>query len=121
MKLFHLMSMFIVFCVLFMASCEEDLSNDNSDYLFSDVGIVRFINDPMDNSTIKVIRLQSGDELHIKSDTVVYVLRESGSGYSVSGIGEIDAGDIIEYFYHMEDRNFQNDPNIIYPTKIYIN
>lgn len=114
--------MFVVSCVLFMAvSCEEDLSGDNSNYLFNDIGIVRFINDSMDDSIVKVIRLQSGDELHTKSDTIVYVLRKSGSGYSVSGIGEIDVGDIIKYFYYMEDRDFQSDPNIIYPTKIYIN
>ena len=121
MKLFSFISVLVVFSILFMISCEEESNDSVGGYVFSDIGIVRFLNDSYDSSVIKIIELVSGDHLYIRNNTLIYVLRPSGSGYSLSDIGEIDIGDIIEYFYYMEDRDFESDPGIIYPIKIYLN
>ena len=111
----------LIFSIFCLTSCEEEETSSSSDpYLFDDTSVVVYTNQSVEDGVLRVIVLADENELYITSKTVIYEERSSGSGFDIGSIWSFDTDDTVEYYYYLDDIDWQNEPNVIYPVKVYI-
>ena len=106
--------------LIFTIGCEDSGSSSNDDFLLSRTAEVVYVSESYVEGAIFVLRDSMGNDILIKATTPVFVQRESGSGFSKGNGSEIRPNAEIEYFYYIENADFNQSPAIYEIERIFV-
>jgi hypothetical protein len=107
---------------LFLVGCEDDEDDSRStpqSGLLTGTGVVEFVNWVDPSSAEREYVLESTDVLVAVRNTLIMIMRPSGSGFSGGTVSNIVGGDLVEYFYDPDDVEYASSTRIIL-TEIWV-
>jgi len=109
-----------------LTGCENNSKDETpvvvteSSYMFSGEGVVEFINWISHTDIDRTYVLVSGETLIISSETIIMVLRSSGSGYEAGSVSDVSPSNSVTYYYHQEDVDYSSDDERITPIEVWV-
>lgn len=114
-------SIILALSTLIFCGCEDDNSiTSEEEYLFSDVGLIKFRNDYVEINDVTEVVTMDGIYLHIDSDVLIMSQRSSCSGASPGDIKDLLPGKVIEYYYYVSEVKYDATVRIIDVEKVIV-